>query len=366
MTYVLTSICLLLQIEVILCYSVLTNSALFFPQFISRRRCFNCRRIDPRIMGFFFRIFLSHAFGEENVGLYQLIFPVYAICLSVSTFEFKRRLTHGRRKCHLLLLTLPPVHSSPHIERQKEAGNILAVSLGFTLFLSLIELYFLQKNAFYIATTFLGDARCENLLLIVSYALPFAAIHSCICGYSLGLQQTKIPALSQLIEQSARILFVVLLFLFVKKTGEIPSVKLAAAGIAHETAAALFFSIQMLNRQKQLCYAASISSISKTFRKLSALSVPLTANRTAVTLLQSIEAASIPTFLKIYGMTSSEALRLYGVLTGMALPCILFPSALTTSIGTVLMPAVSAAQASDDNRRIIRLLKQSVGSCFIF
>ena len=55
-----------------------------------------------------------------------------------------------------------------------------------------------------------------------------------------------------------------------------------------------------------------------------------------------------------FSWTSSEALRLYGVLTGMALPCILFPSALTTSIGTVLMPAVSAAQASDDNRRIIR------------
>ena len=38
-----------------------------------------------RIMGFFFRIFLSHAFGEENVGLYQLIFPVYSFCLSLST-----------------------------------------------------------------------------------------------------------------------------------------------------------------------------------------------------------------------------------------------------------------------------------------
>ena len=319
-----------------------------------------------RIMGFFFRIFLSHAFGEENVGLYQLIFPVYALCLSVSTFGIQTAVSHMvAEKMSSVVTYSAASSSSPHIERQKEAGNILAVSLGFTLFLSLIELYFLQKNAFYIATTFLGDARCENLLLIVSYALPFAAIHSCICGYSLGLQQKKIPALSPLIEQSARILFVVLLFLFVKKTGEIPSVKLAAAGIAAGETAAALFSIQMLNRQKQLCYAASISSISKTFRKLSALSVPLTANRTAVTLLQSIEAASIPTFLKIYGMTSSEALRLYGVLTGMALPCILFPSALTTSIGTVLMPAVSAAQASDDNRRIIRLLKQSVGSCFI-
>ncbi len=29
-----------------------------------------------RVMGFFYRIFLSHAIGEEGVGLYQLIFPV--------------------------------------------------------------------------------------------------------------------------------------------------------------------------------------------------------------------------------------------------------------------------------------------------
>ena len=31
-----------------------------------------------RFMGFFYRIFLSHTFGEENVGLYQLTFPVFA------------------------------------------------------------------------------------------------------------------------------------------------------------------------------------------------------------------------------------------------------------------------------------------------
>lgn len=27
-----------------------------------------------RFMGFFYRIFMSHSFGEEGVGLYQLIF----------------------------------------------------------------------------------------------------------------------------------------------------------------------------------------------------------------------------------------------------------------------------------------------------
>lgn len=318
-----------------------------------------------RIMGFFFRIFLSHAFGEENVGLYQLIFPVYGLCLSISTFGIQTAVSHMVAEKMSADTDRTPCSAFSDSKRQKEAGNILAVSLGFTIFLSLIELYVLQKNASYIAVAFLGDARCENLLLIISYALPFAAIHSCICGYSFGLQQTKLPALSQLIEQSARILFVILLFFFTKNTGRAPSVKLAAAGIAAGEITAALFSIQMLNRQNRPHYTPSTPAIFRTFRKLFRLSVPLTANRAAVTLLQSIEAASIPTFLKIYGMTSSEALRLYGVLTGMALPCILFPSALTSSIGTVLMPAVSAAQASDNKKRIIQLLKQSVGSCFI-
>ena len=36
-----------------------------------------------RFMGFFYRIFLSRTFGEESVGLYQLAFPVYALCFSI-------------------------------------------------------------------------------------------------------------------------------------------------------------------------------------------------------------------------------------------------------------------------------------------
>ena len=35
-----------------------------------------------RVMGFFYRIFLSHTIGAEGVGIYQLIFPVYALCFS--------------------------------------------------------------------------------------------------------------------------------------------------------------------------------------------------------------------------------------------------------------------------------------------
>ena len=40
--------------------------------------------LSTRFMGFFYRMFLSHTFGEENVGLYQLVFPVYALGISLS------------------------------------------------------------------------------------------------------------------------------------------------------------------------------------------------------------------------------------------------------------------------------------------
>ena len=37
-----------------------------------------------RFMGFFYRIFLSHTFGAVQVGLYQLIFPIYALGYSAT------------------------------------------------------------------------------------------------------------------------------------------------------------------------------------------------------------------------------------------------------------------------------------------
>ncbi len=322
-----------------------------------------------RLMGFFFRIFLSHAFGEESVGLYQLIFPVYALCLSLSTAGLQTAVSRMTA-------------AKAALGKEKEARSVLGIALSLTLTVSFIEILLVQQNAEWIAQSFLGDPRCTEMLLLISYALPCAAIHSCICGYSFGLQRTELPAISQLIEQSVRILFVLLLFFIQQKTGSTPTIRLAAAGITAGELASALFAVRCLSRERtdgrpvsQTARQSSrrfpghvrtgLHQARKTIRELLTLSLPLTASRVTVTLLQSIEAASIPACLKFHGLTGSEALSLYGVLTGMAMPCILFPSAITGSVGTVLMPAVSATQASGSRTAIIRLLKKAVGSCLI-
>ena len=36
-----------------------------------------------RVIGFCYRIFLAGELGEVNLGIYQLIFPVYSICFTI-------------------------------------------------------------------------------------------------------------------------------------------------------------------------------------------------------------------------------------------------------------------------------------------
>ena len=295
-----------------------------------------------RIFGFLFRIFLSRSFGEERVGLYQMIFPLYILCLSLSTAGLQTAVSRITAE-------------KTALGHNKEADGVLTAALCLAVVISLIEILVIQDQAGSIAGSLFGDDRCMELILIISYALPFAAVHSCICGRSLGLGDTMLPAASQLIEQCVRILTVALLWIFLRTCGLTPSIRLAAAGVVAGEMAAALFTVRGLRLQRPV--RAGI-------RELLAFSAPLTANRTALTLLQSIEAVSIPASLIRYGMSATEAVSLYGVLTGMALPCILFPSALTGSVSTVLLPAVSAASTSGNRRSVFLLLRKAIVSCF--
>lgn len=307
-----------------------------------------------RLMGFFYRIFLSQTFGEEGVGLYQLIFPVYSLCFAITAAGLETAISRS-------------VAQKISLGRKKEAKEILLLGLFISILLSVICLLFLQDNAGYIAEKLLGDPRCTPLLIPLSYALPFAAIHSCICGYCYGRKETKIPAVSQLIEQATRILTVYLFYMVLMKQGKDAPITIAVVGLVMGEILSALYAAKSLSGSVGTISRLNITykDFLSRFKELIPLSLPLTANRMLINLLQSIEAISIPARLKMHNHSTSEALSLYGVLTGMALPCILFPSAITSSISIMLMPTVAEIQATDDRRNMLDIIKKVAGACFI-
>jgi stage V sporulation protein B len=82
------------------------------------------------------------------------------------------------------------------------------------------------------------------------------------------------------------------------------------------------------------------------------LALPLMGNRLILNLLASAEAILIPSRLQLSGLTNAEALSVYGVLTGMTLPFILFPSTISNSMAVLLLPGVAQAQAEGKHSSI--------------
>ena len=302
--------------------------------------------IATRLMGFFYRIFLSRTFHAEGVGLYQLIFPVYALCFSFTAAGIQVALSRI-------------VASRISLHQEREAVLTLRVSLFLTVILSAAATLFLQHNARWIASELLSDKRCADLLVAMSWSFPFAAVHSCICGYYFGKKQTKVPAISQLLEQFVRIFSVWFFYKIGLHYSSEVHITIAVFGLVCGEVAAAAYSAWMLKRT----IAEHRGRFMEYFRpagELLRLSVPLTANRVLLNVLQSVEAVSIPLRLQSHGHTLSESLSIYGVLTGMALPCIMFPSAITNSVSTMLLPTVAEIQATADRKKIKKLVQKVI------
>ena len=55
----------------------------------------------------------------------------------------------------------------------------------------------------------------------------------------------------------------------------------------------------------------------------------------------------------------NEALSVYGIYSGMAMPFIMFPATITMAISTMLLPAVSKEHSSGNKKQIKKLIRRT-------
>lgn len=299
-----------------------------------------------RFIGFFYRIFLSRTIGAEGVGLYQLVFPLYMLAFSISVSGIQTAISRL---------------VSSHSAQSDKAGASqivytgLVFSLAFSVILWALFYYFSQPLSVY----YLKNENAASLLRMLSFAIPFGSFHACVDGYYFGIQKPSIPAIRQLLEQGIRFL---LLFFILSLNHSFSPITAIFILVAEEAFAALFSLIMLLFHTRSFVFLQKIS-----FRKdssdLLSIAFPLSANRLLVCLLQSMEAGLLPVSLQLSGYSSAQSLRIYGILSGMALPMILFPTAATSSLSTMLLPSVAAAQSRHSHMQVQKLICKSILIC---
>ena len=308
-----------------------------------------------RIIGFFYRIFLSRTIGAEALGIYQLIGPVFSLCFALTASSIQTSISK--------FVSDAIGGCKDSLCGEKKARAFLLLGLVLSCGLSALTGIFMYCNADWIATRFLGEARCAPLLVLLTYSLLPCCIHACINGYYYGKKNAFVPSLCQLIEQIARVGSVWIIFQVTTEKGIPLTAFHAVCGLVIGECFGLLVSMSAFLREKRLP-RGSYSTDSVCNRTMThaflAMVIPLTINRLSVAFSTSLENLLIPQKLQLYGYSQAEALSVYGILSGMTLSIILFPCVLTNSLSVLLLPAISEAKGRANENQIRRTTKKAI------
>ncbi|MGN0480085.1 MAG: oligosaccharide flippase family protein [Lachnospiraceae bacterium] len=295
-----------------------------------------------RLLGFFYRMMLSNSIGADNVGLYQLCMSIIGIAMAICAGA----LTTAVSKY---------VASSNGVESNSYLTGGILMSLTASAFLYII----LTNYSVPIAGIMLIGEENASLIRLMAIALPFAAIHGIISGYYYGRQQTAVPAASTLFEQIVRVGSMYLFTVLIPHDGHLNINYAFYSMIAGEITSCTYCVISLSIHKK---YKPTVYCLIGKSKELISFSLPLTVNRLLTHVLQSIEAVLIPAKLQFSGLSRTDALAEYGILTGMALPFILLPTIVTNAISVLLLPMISRSAGNGENSRI----QEAVSNCLKF
>ena len=314
-----------------------------------------------RFIGFFYRIFLSRVFGAEGMGLYQLTAPVLALTFSVTVSGMQTAISKF-------------VAGETSTRNYRASFRTLFTGFGISMLLSAGCTAYIYLFSDTIAANLLFEPRTAPLLRIIALSIPMTTVHSCINGYFYGIRKTSVPSAAQLVEQLVRVGSGYLIYAHYTAKGYTPTISFAVVGLIIGEAAsmlvclaAIYFRFYSLTLSHSLFRKIKEPAVTygREARRLLSLAVPLSLNRTLINFLQSVEAIYIPQCLQRYGYDNAKALSVYGVLTGMALPLIFFPSAITNSVSVLLLPIVSEADGSGNHGAVRRAVRTSIKYCFL-
>lgn len=281
-----------------------------------------------KVLGFILRIFLSKCLGAENLGIYQLIFPVQGICFALCSAGIQTAISQ---------ITAKFSGNKNDIKQKDALRSGIILSMIISILCSVMLYSFSNIFSLYI----LKEKRCAILIKILAISLPFSSIHSCITGYYYGKENAKIPAVSILLEQIIRVSTTIFLWIYLSKTNKTFEAWHAVAGILSGEVTSSLYCYISIKKQNINFIKCSLN----TFKLITKTSFPLTCNKVVPGIFQGGEAILLPLQLTISGMSMSESLKIYGIITGIALPFIMFPATITNSMSLLLLPTIAKADA---------------------
>lgn len=284
-----------------------------------------------RFAGIIFKVWLAAKIGAEGIGLYQLVFSVYMFAATFATSGICTAVTRM---------------TSEELVVGNKAGikKIMRRCIQLSLVIAAVTIAILFLGADFIAANILHDSRATLSLKILAFSLPFMGVCSCIKGYFMACRRAAPSSFSQLLEQVVRI--VIVMFIISRYNNlklEYACATVFLGDAFAEGASCFYVYIRYRIDFKKLKITTPITR--KPYKILPTIlhiALPITSGRYLNSLLRMIENILVPVCLTSSPL-GGNGISLFGMIKGMALPILFFPSTLLNALSTLLLPEMSEA-----------------------
>lgn len=319
-------------------------------------------------LAFYFRIYFTRQIGAEGMGLFQLVFPLYALLITLASGGITTALSK--------VIAEFQVRGDP-------ASIAKTVRVSFALIglwsVGLCTLVLWQAE--FLAGTVLRDGRVVLPLLALVPAIFFLSVSAIFRGYFFGIHAVTIPATIDILEKMVRLAGLILITERLLPMG----IAFAVAGAMAATTAGevvstilLFLCYRVWNSGGRKAVAnrrtgnydgqnhANAASARTILTRILSLALPLALGGALATILDLISAMMVPARLQMSGLDGTTALSLYGQLSGMVMPLVHYPGIFVFSLTTTLIPAITRSHASGNRAALSKKCQDSLTIAWSF
>ena len=301
-----------------------------------------------KIIGLAYKIPLLSVLGAEGMGYFNSAYEIYALLCGVATSGMPVAVS----------MLISSANKKGDIRRENgvyRTASAIMVTKG-VLFSGGLAI-FAEPIA-----VLIGNHEAYPAILCISPALFFSCAAGAVRGYFQGKRDMLPTAISQLTEAFGKLLFGVVFALFAIRSGA----KLyfaAAMGILGVSLGSLLSALYLF--AKKIRFKADSHSNKAPYRcsyfwEIFKISLPITAGSALMGTSRMIDMAFIMRRLQDIGISASDANKIYGSYTTLAIPVFSLVPAFIPPITESLIPRLSAAVAVGDTEE----QKSAVGNAF--
>jgi len=294
--------------------------------------------LSMRFATLIFNIYVSNQIGTEAVGVFSLVMAVYLFFITVATSGLNIAVT-------------VIVSEKFAINKEKTGIKAIRTCIFFSLLLGIVSGGLILLFSDFITDKCLHNMVSAKVLFYIAIGLPFIAMSSCITSYFTSVRKAYKNAIAQVFEFIIKIIVtIVLLQLNISKGVEYICISLILADVISEICSfSLIFILYVIDiKLKKLNNVRSFGQRINIVK----IAFPVALTSYIRSGLSTLKQLIIPTQLEKSGLSCSNSLSKYGIINGMVMPVLTFPTALINSYSMLLIPEFSTYLAQKNYKAI--------------